>query len=881
MRPDEVLDRLGSSPEGLTDAEVLDRRHRLGANVLRAHGPQPFRLLLRQFESPLLLLLLVAAVVSTTVGQGTEAALIAVIVGASVLLGFANEFRAEKTAAALHDRIQQRVGVRRSGAWTSVPLVDLVPGDVVRVGLGSIVPADLRLLAATAVEADESVLTGESMTVDKRVDPSRVDHAGADHAGEAPDDPFVSGLRMGTVIRGGTAEAVVVCTAAHTEFGRLALALGTRHPETEFQKGLRQYSMMLARVAVALAAFVLAANLVRGRPVIDALLFCLAVAVGITPELLPAVVTTSLATGAHRLAARKVLVKRLMCIEDLGDVSVLLTDKTGTLTEGAVSFDHAVAVSGTDDDVMVLGRLAGDRDAGLVGGPANTIDAALAAAAAPLEARVASMTVLAALPFDHQRMISSVLATDDAGCRWIVTKGAPEAVHARCRSVPPDALAACDRQFATGSRVLAVARRAIDHLDTATTTTLEVADERDLELVGYLVFADPVKATAAASIARLVALDIAVKVATGDNAVVARRVCEQLGMEVTGILSGADIDALDDTALVTAAAGATIFARVDPEQKARVLRALRTLGKGVAFMGDGVNDAVALHAADVGISVDTGADVARDAADVVLLEKDLGVLADGVMEGRRIFANTMKYVLIGTSSAFGNMISASAASLFLTFLPMLPAQILLNNLLYEASQLTIPTDRVDDEQLRRPAQWDLRMIRRAMATFGPLSSVFDIATFVLMARVFHASAALFHTGWFIESLATQTAVIFVIRTRRVPFYRSRPSTALTVSTLICIALAVLVPLSPLAGSFEFVTPPLRYFAVLLAIVVVYLGLVDLLKTGIRSTGADVRELPVVPPVARELRVQRRASRWTHRPAVGKPRSDHNPSRAAS
>lgn len=876
----DVLALLGSTSLGLSSEVVREHRVRYGSNVLRSHKPQPIRVLVRQFNSPLLLLLIVAAAVSGMIGQVTEAVLIGVIIASSGALGFMNEYRAERAAAALHDRIQQNVAVRRDGQWTSTPLVDLVPGDVVRIGLGSIVPADLRLLTANALECDESVLTGESVPVAKTSEPVRestlgstdgsTDSAtGSTRSLTEPVDPFSCGLHMGTVIRRGDAEGVVVATGGATEFGRVALALGDRHPATEFEKGLRRYSMLLAKVAVALAVFVFATSIVRGRPVIDAALFSLAVAVGITPELLPVVVTTCMATGARRLAQKSVLVKRLVCIEDLGDISVLLTDKTGTLTEGVVAFSHAISIGSMGTDTIVgLAALTETNSTETNSSRRNenspdvrrtnsgrsaveSIDDAIAMAAR--DSRLVGWTRIAELPFDHDRRVSSVLVDDPTSTRWIMTKGAPEAVFAMCGTVEASSLAIADKEFRAGLRLLAVARRAASGM-----TTLRPADEHDLELVGFVAFADPPKPSAAASVARLVALGVEVKIATGDNALVAERVCSQLGMTVKGIASGNEVDASDDQGLVDLAKNTTIFARVSPEQKARILRALRTQGKGVAFMGDGVNDAVALHAADVGISVDTAADVARDAADVVLLQKDLGVLAEGVVEGRRIFANTMKYVLIGTSSAFGNMLSAAAASVFLSFLPMLPAQILLNNLLYESSQMAIPTDTVDDEQLRRPAQWDLALIRRFMATFGPLSSIFDIVTFVVMLKVFHASEALFRTGWFTESLVTQTAVMFVIRTRRFPFYRSTPSRPVIAAALLCIFAALAIPVSPFKSVFGFVVPPPRYFVVLGVMAITYLVLVDVLKNRIRH---DVVAGPEVA-MPRHARVNRRASRWT-------------------
>jgi Mg2+-importing ATPase len=573
------------------------------------------------------------------------------------------------------------------------------------------------------------------------------------------------------------------------------------------------------------------------------------------------VVSTSLATGSRRLGRRKVLVKRLVCIEDLGDLDVLVTDKTGTLTDGRISFVSALDPSGAPDGaVLRLGLLSTEADpaadsAGTVGG--NPLDAALWAAA-PAGA-VAGWTRLGLLPFDHHRQMTSAVVRGPDGASRLVTKGAPEQVLARCAAVPPESTATLAGLFAAGSRVVAVAARPAGGLAVPT-----AADERDLELSGFLVFLDPPKVSAAASLHRLAGLDVAVKVCTGDNPVVAEKVCADLGLVSGGTLTGAGMTGMDDDALAAAAERATIFARVSPEQKARLVRLLRRRGRSVGFLGDGVNDALALHAADVGISVDTATDVAKDAADVVLLEKDLGVLADGITEGRRIFANTIKYVLMGTSSNFGNMFSAAAASAVLPFLPMLPSQILLNNLLYDAGQLTIPTDRVDPEQLRRPSHWDVAMIRRFMLFFGPISSLFDFVTFALMLGVFHAGPELFRSGWFAESLATQTLVIFAIRTRRSPFTRSRPSTPLLLAALATVAVGVGLPMSPLGGVLGFAPLPPVFLLVLAGMVVVYLVAVELAK---RIFFAEPeRRLPPERTRGRRHRIQRRAARFSVHPA---------------
>ncbi|WP_431893749.1 cation-translocating P-type ATPase [Micromonospora haikouensis] len=896
----DTLAALGGDPQGLTPDEARRRRDRVGPNAVRTHRVSALAVLARQFRSALLGLLLAAATVSFFVGERTDAVVIGVILAVSVGLGFANEYRAERAGAALHDRVRHVASVVRAGRVETVDVVDLVPGDVVRIGLGQVVPADLRLIEAHRLECDESALTGESTAAVKDTAPVP--------AGTPPDD-LASCALMGTVVRAGSGVGLVVATAGHTAFGRIAVGLGTRHGETEFQQGLRRFSLLLARVAGVLTALIFVINLVLHRPVIDAVLFSLAIAVGITPQLLPAIVTASLAAGTRALAARRVLVKRLVCVEDLGNVEVLFTDKTGTLTDGRLTLAEALGPDGQPVGTPAPPGAAGPPDAadpgdathppdaagpgpllaGLLaneagpdGADGNPLDRALwqapAAAAQPVDA----YRRVAVLPFDHQRRRVSVLVDGPHG-RLLVTKGAAEELLALCVDVPQQARDALDARLADGGRVVAVASRPAPDL-----AGLDPADERGLHLAGLLVLRDPPKADAAGAVRRLAALGVTVKVITGDHPAVAVRVCEQLGLPVTGVLTGADLARLDDAALPAAIERASVFARVSPEDKARLVRAQRTAGRDVAFLGDGVNDALALHAADVGISVDTGTDVARDAADVLLLDKDLDVLADGVTEGRRIFANTIKYVLMGTSSNFGNMFSAAGASAFLPFLPMLPGQILLNNLIYDLSQIAIPTDRVDADQLARPAHWDLREIRRFMLTFGPLSSLFDFLAFALLLGVLHAGPTEFRTGWFVESLATQTLVVFAIRTRASPFWRSRPSRPLLVAALAAVAVAWLIPYLPVAGPLGFGPLPPLFVPVVAALTVAYLGLVELTKRTLFASSDLLRPpdrapgpagppgLPTPPGVpappgprrspeaTRRRRTHRRAGRFTTR-----------------
>ncbi|WP_198167645.1 magnesium-translocating P-type ATPase [Microbispora sp. ATCC PTA-5024] len=820
---------------GLTDEQAAAVRAEAGPNAVRSHRARPVAVLLRQLRSPLLMLLLVAATVSFFVGERTDAVVIGVIVALSVGLGFANEYRAERAVEALHEHLRSRARVLRGGALVERDVTELVPGDVVELRLGAVVPADVELAEARDLECDESVLTGESLPVRRK-------------AGDT--------ALMGTVVTAGTGTGTVSGTGARTAFGAIAAGLGERHAETAFQIGLRRFSGLLVSVAAALTAGVFATNLVMGRPLLDAMLFSLAIAVGVTPQLLPAVVTTGLATGSRRLTRRKVLVKRLVAIEDLGDVEVLFTDKTGTLTQAGIALRQAVRPDGTPDPgdprgPFRLGVLCADPpgsgalDDALHDALDRTLNAGPRGAGAAMgEWRPESWRRLDAKPFDHGRRMASVLVEDPAGESLTIVKGAPEAVLARCREVPEESRALAERLFAEGARLVAVATR----------PGARELVESDLDLAGFLVFSDPPKPGVGEALRRLAALGITVKILTGDHPAVATGLCGKIGLPVAGVLTGEEVERLDDAALTDALPATTVFARVSPEQKARIVGVQRNGGLDVAYLGDGVNDALALHRADVGISVDTGADVARDAADVVLLEKDLGVLADGIVEGRRIFANTVKYLLMGTASNVGNMFSAAAASAVLPFLPMLPSQVLLNNLLYDAGQLAIPADAVDPEQIARPARFDLGLIRRFMLVFGPLSSMFDLAMFALLLRAFHAAPPLFRASWFVESLATQTLVIFIVRTRRTPFWRSRPATALVIAVGAVVAAGVALPYTPFASELGLAPVPPAILAVIAVVLVVYLALVEVAKRRFRTAPAPrVRRQPP------HRRVHRRAT----------------------
>jgi len=824
------LAALGSGRTGLAAVEPQARLARYGPNELKRSRRTWLAVLAGQIRSPLLGLLFVAAAVSIGVGEHTSGGIILAIVALSVGLGFFNEYRSEQTLASLRERTGRRATVLRDGSPVELPAAELVPGDVCLLQIGDVVPADLRLLDVSELTLDEATLSGEPYPVEKLVgvldEPAGVVHGNCAY--------------MGTIVRSGRGVGVVAATGMQTRLGGVAGGLQEHQPPTTFQRGLTSFAGLLARVTGVLTISIFVINAGLGHPLLDSLLFSLAIAVGLTPQLLPAIVTVSLSTGARRMAQRAVLVKRLVSIEDLGDADVLFTDKTGTLTEGEIRYREAVGPTGAvRDDLNLQGLFCSELDFAHGGTPlGNTLDLAIWRSLEPkvAEAELASAGRVATLPFTFERRRTSVVL-ERGGRRGLLCKGAAEEVLARCSSARlPDGSrplaqvrAEVDQTLTSlldhGHRLLALAERPIE-----TKERYGEADEQQLELLGFLVFADPPKQDAADSIARLQRLGIELKVLTGDHERTAAHVCAEVGLSVKGLARGEDLVGLDEQELSQLVAATTVFARVSPEQKAALIVAAQRNGDDVAFLGDGVNDAVALHRADVGLSVDTAVDVAKEAADVLLLEKSLRVIADGVVEGRRIFANTTKYVLMGTSSNFGNMFSAAGASLFLSFLPMLPSQILLNNMLYDCSELTIPTDNVDEELLARPEHWDIGFIRRFMIFFGPISSISDFMTFAVMLWVFHAHAPLFRSGWFVESLATQSLVVFVIRTRRVPFFHSRPSRPLLATTIAVVLIGLALPYSPLAHLLGFRTLPWLFLAILIAMTATYLALAEIGKS---------------------------------------------------
>ena len=822
LDPDAALAELGSRSGGLSPAEAAARLASYGPNTIeRRKRSDTFTLLARQFASPIILILVLATIISGVLGDVTDTVIILAIIGLSGLLGFWQERGAARSVEALLAVVEVKADVVRDGATTSVPLEDVVPGDIAVLNAGDVIPGDCLVLESTSLLVDEAALTGETYPVEKK---------SGQIAASAPVTQRTNALFLGTHIVSGSSRSLVVATGLQTQFGRVSARLAQRPAPTGFERGMTQFGFLLVRAMVVLVGVIFVANIILARPFLDSALFALALAVGLTPQLLPAIVTISLSQGARLMARKRVIVKRLEAIEDFGAMSVLCTDKTGTMTVGTVELQSALSVDGAPSDaVKRLGYL----NAKLQTGFANPIDQAIVKALPASEGEGA--TRVAELPYDFSRTRLSVLVKDGATTQMI-TKGALDSVLGVCtqvqlpsgKSVPIDSQRAqIQAQFtslsAQGFRVLGVASRQMPGA-----TSLAPTDESKLCFEGLLTFLDPPKESARQTIADLGASGISVRMITGDNHLVAAHAAQLVGLDGSVVLTGEQIGALDDATLATQAATTQVFAEIDPVAKERIIRALRTTGKVVGYMGDGINDAPALHAADVGISVDSAVDVAKQAAAIVLLDKDLGVLLDGVRQGRRTFANTMKYVFTTTSASFGNVLSMAIASLVLPFLPLLAGQILLINFLTDFPATTIATDEVDPEQLERPHDWNIGFVRTFMIVFGSLSSIFDLLTFVVLPHATVADATAFRSGWFIESVATELAVLFVLRTRR-PFFRSRPSLLLLGASVLLGLVTLAIPYSPLAPLLGLAGPPLALLGSLALITVAYVIANEIVK----------------------------------------------------
>jgi P-type Mg2+ transporter len=827
-----VLQSLRTTQEGLTQAEAEDRARTTGPNEVAQERRQGwFVRLLKIIRNPLVILLGTLSAVSFATGDARAGTVMAAMVVLSVTLRFVQESRADAAAAKLKAMIHVTATVLRDGAPKEMPLRELVPGDVIKLSAGDMIPGDARVLSSKDLFVSQGTLTGESFPVEKF-------HEAETNAVSSPTE-IKNTCFMGTSVESGTATAVVVTTGVNTYLGSMAGSITAAQAPTSFDQGLNRFTWLMIQLMAVMVPLVFLINGFTKHDWKSAFFFAMAVAVGLTPEMLPMIVSVCLSKGALAMSRKKVIVKRLNAIQNFGGMDVLCTDKTGTLTEDRVVLQRHCNVAGREtEEVLLDGYLISYFQTGLK----NLLDRAiLDSRDFHGKAEVDKYKKLDEIPFDFTRRMMSVLIEDPEGKAILLTKGAPEEVFLQCSHfeldgklspMDPALMVGLKEQYASlsndGFRVLAVAKKELQGKQACSKD-----DERELVLKGYVAFLDPPKNTAGRAIEALRSHGVAVKILTGDNQLISRKVCKDVGLSADPMLLGEDVEKMSDAELADAAEKATLFARLSPAHKQRVIVALRGKRHVVGFMGDGINDAPALRAADIGISVDTATDIAKESADLILLEKDLMVLEGGVIEGRKVFANILKYIRMGASSNFGNMFSVLGASAFLPFIPMAPIQVLTNNLLYDFSQVPIPIDSVDEEQVARPRPWNIGEITRFILYIGPISSIFDYTTFFVMLWVFNcwnpARAAVFQTGWFVESLMTQTLIIHVIRTNKVPFLQSRASWPLTVTTLSIMALGMWLPYSPLASSLGLTHLPPLYWPILMLTLLGYMSLTQVIK----------------------------------------------------
>ena len=827
---DELLKRFSTSSSGLSSEEALTRAEEYGYNEPAKKKKRAFVLeALSKFLNPLVIVLLVIGSFSFFFGEKASALIVFILVMISVGITFFQERKSNKEAEKLSELVRTNVTVYRDGSGIELPIKELVPGDVVDLFAGDMIPADLRIISAKDLFVNQATLTGESMPVEKTSENRKKTGAVSD----AENIAF-----MGSSVVSGTALGVVVKTGSYTQFGGLAARLATMTVQTSFEKGVNHFVIIMIRAMIALVISIFAINAIFKGNLVEAFLFAIAVAVGLAPEMLPLIVTLNLSKGAIAMSRKQVIVKRLNSIQNFGAMDVLCTDKTGTLTMDQIILEkYCDVVKEPDEEVLKFAFLNSFYQTGLK----NLLDKAVLNKARGLKEELEKQySKVDEIPFDFQRRIMSVVV-GAAGKFTIISKGAPEEIFKRCSRyeldgdifdleplIVADLKEEYDHLSKDGFRVIALAYKHIDYAQ----NKFSKEDESGLVLKGYVAFLDPPKDSTKPTLNEIKKLGIEVKVLTGDNELVTRKICAQVGLDIFGLATGEQVETLTDAELREVVKVTTVFARLSPLQKERIVRALHDNGRIVGFMGDGINDALALKAADVGISVNNAADIAKESADIILLQKDLGVLEDGVIEGRRTFGNIVKYIKMGSSSNFGNMFSMTGSSLLLPFLPMAPIQVLLNNFLYDMSQTAIPTDEVDTDYIKKPRKWNVQSIQRFMVRIGPISSIFDYLTFGLMWFVFGcnnaqdaAKVSLFQTGWFIESLVSQTLVIYVLRTGKIPFIQSRPSRFLIFSTLSVITAGIILPFTPLAAKLHFVVPPPRYFLYLGGMMIAYLSIV--------------------------------------------------------
>jgi len=818
----ETIQQLNSSPGGLS-AEEAQRRLKSGKkNVI--NGPQrssSLSLLMKQFKSPIIIILLIAAILSFFLQDSTDAFIILLIVFISSLLSFWQEKGAANAMKKLLDIIQIKVHVIRSGKKTDVIVEEIVPGDITCLSAGDMIPGDCLLIESKDLFVDEASLTGESFPAEKIPGISNTD---------ALLSRRINTLFMGTHVISGTAKAVVVQTGKDTEFGQISERLGMHPPETDFEKGIRQFGNLLLEVTLVLVIAIFAINVFFHKPVLEAFLFSLAIAVGLTPQLLPAIISVNLSYGAKKMAEQKVIVKVLESIENFGSMNVLCSDKTGTLTEGTVKFHSASDVNGAESNKVFLYALL---NASLESGFANPIDVAIRSEKKNTD--ISGYTKIDEVPYDFIRKRLSILVRH-TNENILITKGAFQNTLDICdkaeltdgsivsvNEIKNKLIARFQQLSVEGFRVLGIAYK---NMNSAAVIHKDVEDT--MTFLGFIIFNDPPKEGIVQTLNELKKLGIGLKIITGDNAAIALSMSKQVGLENPVIVTGSELNKMENDALTHRANNVNIFAEVEPNQKERIIIALKKAGNVVGYIGDGINDASALHAADVGISVESAVDAAKEAAHIVLLEKNLEALISGIKEGRKTFANTLKYVFMATSANFGNMFSMAGASLFLPFLPLLPKQILLMNIMTDLPEMTIATDSVDENMILRPRRWSIKFIRNFMLIFGLISSIFDYATFGVLIILLHANEAQFRTGWFIESIISAALIVLVVRTRK-PFITSRPGKYLLIATLVIVALTLIIPFTPLSILFGFTALPLIFFIALAVIVGLYIATAEIAK----------------------------------------------------
>lgn len=814
LSQEELFESIETPASGLDRNGYAKRLKTYGLNVLVIRKTKPVILeFLKNFSNPLVIILLFVATLSLFLGDTINAAIVFTMIILSVCLNFFQEHRATRAAQKLQDKVALMSVVLRDGKEEEVKATSIVPGDILVLNAGDLIPADARIIESKDFFVNQSALTGESFPVEKS------ETVSSSEGKEIPSLPNM--IFAGTNVITGGAKAVVLATGFNTEFGKIAKDLDQSDAENSFSKGIKQFSIMILRIVIIFVLFIFAVNSLLKHNFLESLTFAIAIAVGLTPEFLPMIMSVTMSRGALEMAKKGVIVKKLTAIPTFGSMDVLCTDKTGTITEDKIKLVRCVDLKGVDsEEVFQTAFLNSHFQTGIT----NPLDQAILSFK---EFGTGIYKKVDEIPFDFERKMMSVVL-DEGGKRVMIAKGAPDEVMNKVHIEGGDldqAMKLYNDLSKEGFRVLAIAKKNIKDIKKA----YDKVDEFDFDLVGFTAFLDPVKSDVKAAIDRLEEANIEIKIITGDNELVAQKSCKEAGVDIKGIILGHEIDGLNDQELGIKARDNTLFARFSPAQKSRVISSLRGMGYVVGYMGDGVNDAPSLKSADVGISVENAVDVAKETAEIILTHQSLMELIDGVIEGRKIFGNTMKYIMMGLSSNFGNMFSVLGAVIFLPFLPMLPIQILLNNFLYDLGQLTIPNDNVDPEYLKKPKKWDIRFVRKFMIVFGPISSIFDFTTFFVMYILFSHNPSGFQTAWFMESLATQTLVIHIIRTRKIPFLQSRASIALIVSTSAMVILGWLIPFSSIGHLFSFTPLPGYAILILVGIVLVYLMVVEIGK----------------------------------------------------